>query len=243
MTSLKKIPTVPDPHISEEKTVQQTEDLKLQMAKLQNILYAEKKHSILVILQGMDTSGKDSTIRKVFSAINPQGCSVRSFKAPSEEEQLHDFLWRIHPHVPARGMITIFNRSHYEDILFPSVHETIAPKIIKKRYEQINDFERYLQENGVIILKYYLHISKEEQKARILARTTDPEKKWKYDPADVRDEKLWGSYRRVYEKIISTCSREIPWEVIPADHKWYRNYLIATSIVEKMQSLHLKYPS
>jgi polyphosphate kinase 2 (PPK2 family) len=164
MTSLKKIPTIPDPHISEEKTAQQTEDLKLQMAKLQNMLYAEKKHSILMILQGMDTSGKDSTIRKVFSAINPQGCSVRSFKAPSEEEQLHDFLWRVHPHVPARGMITIFNRSHYEDILFPSVHKTIPAKVIKKRYEQINDFERYLQENGVVILKYYLIFRKKNRK-------------------------------------------------------------------------------
>jgi PPK2 family polyphosphate:nucleotide phosphotransferase len=210
---------------------------------LQNVLYAEGKHPILIILQGMDTAGKDGVIRHVFTCVNPMGCNVKSFKAPTEIEQKHDFLWRIYPHLPAKGMIQIFNRSHYEDILMPSIQKILPEKVIEERYDFINCFEKQLQTSGTIILKFFLHISKKEQARRIEARKKDPHKKWKYDKADDKAAKNWEAYQVVYENIIQRCSPEIPWYIVPAGQKWYRNYYVANRIVEQLENLNLKYPS
>lgn len=210
---------------------------------LQNVLYAEGRHPILIILQGMDTAGKDGAIRHVFSCVNPMGCNVKSFKAPTEEEQNHDFLWRIYPYLPAKGMMQIFNRSHYEDILVPSIHGTLSTAAIEERYHFINCFEKQIHASGTVILKFFLHISKKEQAKRIEARKQDPHKKWKYDKSDEREAKSWETYSRVYESILQRCSPEIPWHIVPADQKWYRNYYIANRIVEQLENLNLKYPS
>jgi PPK2 family polyphosphate:nucleotide phosphotransferase len=210
---------------------------------LQNVLYAEGKHPILIILQGMDTAGKDGAIRHVFSCVNPLGCNVKSFKAPTEEERKHDFLWRIYPHLPAKGMIQIFNRSHYEDVLVPAMHGTLPAAVIEERYHFINCFEKQLLSSGTLILKFFLHISKKEQAKRIEARKQDPHKKWKYDKSDEREAKSWDAYQRVYENIIQRCSPEIPWHIVPADQKWYRNYYVANRIVEQLEALNLQYPS
>lgn len=209
----------------------------------QNVLFAEGKHPILIILQGMDTSGKDGTIRHVFSCVNPMGCNVRSFRAPNEEERKHDFLWRIYRYLPERGMIQIFNRSHYEDILVPTVHETFSRERIEERFHVINCFEKELQEEGTVIWKFFLHISKEEQQKRIEARKQDPHKKWKYAISDEKEAKNWEDYQKIYEKILLRCSAEIPWQIVPADQKWYRNYYVAKYIVEQLEQLNLQYPT
>ncbi len=218
--------------------------LKLQkkLFSLQNLLYAERKHALLIILQGMDASGKDGTIRHVFSCVNPQGCKVKSFKTPSAEEKLHDFLWRIYANLPEKGMIQIFNRSHYEDVLFPVVHELIGKKEIKERYQAINNLEEHLKNNNTIILKFYLHISKKEQHKRLDERLTDPEKKWKYNVADEVEAKKWNAYMDAYQDVIDECSKINPWIIVPADQKWYRNYIIAKTIVEMLEDLEMNYP-
>jgi len=210
---------------------------------LQNVLYAEGKHPILIILQGMDTAGKDGVIRHVFSCVNPMGCNVKSFKTPTEVEQKHEFLWRIYPHLPAKGMIQIFNRSHYEDILVPSIHSTSPMADIGERYHFINCFEKQIQASGTVILKFFLHISKKEQTKGIEARKQDTHKKWKYDQSDEQEAKNLDDYSKVYNRIIERCSPEIPWLVVPADQKWYRNYYIAHRIVEQLETLSLRYPS
>ncbi|PHN01847.1 PPK2 family polyphosphate kinase [Flavilitoribacter nigricans] len=209
----------------------------------QNVLFAEGKHPILIILQGMDTSGKDGTIRHVFSCVNPMGCNVKSFKAPTEREQKHDFLWRIYQHLPERGMIQIFNRSHYEDILVPTVHKTLSRERIEERFHQINCLEKGLRKEGTIIWKFFLHISKGEQQKRIEARKQNPQKKWKYAISDEKEAKNWEDYQRIYEKILFRCSPEIPWQIVPADQKWYRNYYVAKYIVEQLEQLNLQYPT
>ena len=210
---------------------------------LQNVLYAAGKHPILIILQGMDTAGKDGAIRHVFSCVNPMGCNVKSFKAPTEEEMKHDFLWRIYPHLPAKGMIQIFNRSHYEDILMPVIHGTLPKADIEERYHFINCFENQLLSSGTLIMKFFLHISKKEQVRRIEQRKQDPLKKWKYDKSDEREAKSWEGYAQIYEEIIRRCSPEIPWHIVPADQKWYRNFCIAQRIVRELEALNLEYPS
>lgn len=239
---LHKISTKPGKSIDKKKTEAETLILIDEIATLQNVLYAEKKHSLLIILQGMDASGKDGTVKHVFFSMNPMGISVKAFKAPTPEENDHDFLWRIYPHTPAKGMVEIFNRSHYEDILVPSVHKTESKEIIENRYNIINCFEKSLSDSGTVILKFFLHISKKEQQKRIKARLTRPHKKWKYDPADVREEGHWDEYMKVYEKIFERCSPQLPWMIIPSDHKWYRNYIIAKEIVKILKSLKMKYP-
>jgi PPK2 family polyphosphate:nucleotide phosphotransferase len=243
MNLLKDKHTNPPTGFESEYIEKQTNRLKEKLSELQNVLYAEKKNSLLIVLQGMDASGKDGTIKHVFSSVNLMGISVKSFKAPTEEEAAHDFLWRVHPHTPAKGQIQLFNRSHYEDILFPSVHETIDKKSLKKRYDLINSFEENLTLNNTTILKFFLHISKEEQKKRIEARLTTPHKKWKYAMADTIEGTHWNAYMKTYEKIIERCSPEIPWCVVPADNKEYRNYLIAKEIVNALTSLKMKYPT
>lgn len=211
------------------------------LSDLQHLLYAEGKHSLLIVLQGLDAAGKDGLIRKVFTGVNPMGCDVKSFKQPTDLELDHDFLWRVHTQTPRKGMIKIFNRSHYEDVLVPRVHGWIDQETWHKRYDHINNFEKLLADNGTHVLKFYLHISQEEQAERLSERLSDPRKKWKYDPADKREGKHWDQYIPAYLDIFTYCS-EIPWMIIPSDQNWYKEYLVAKAIVEKLESLKMKYP-
>ena len=210
---------------------------------LQELLYAERKHKLLVILQAMDTGGKDGTIRHVFEGVNPQGVKVASFKAPSKEELDHDYLWRVHRRTPCSGEIMIFNRSHYEDVLVVRVHNLIPPEIWERRYEHINDFERMLANEGTEILKFYLHIGWEEQKERFRARLENRNKQWKFNLGDLEERKFWTEYMRAYEDMLSkTSTEEAPWYIVPANKKWYRNLVVATILVEKMEGLNMSYP-
>jgi len=221
-------------------------ELEKNLAKLrerQQLLYADSRHALLVVLQAMDTGGKDGTIRHVLSGLNPVACVVTSFKVPSSEEQAHDFLWRIHKAVPARGVIGVFNRSQYEDVLVVRVHDLVPPKVWKERYAQINEFERILSQNNVRIVKFYLHISKAEQKRRLKARLADPSKNWKFSEADLAERKLWEDYSRAYEDAINKCSTEwAPWYVIPANVKWARDAMVARVLLETMESMPLRWP-
>ncbi|HMR65144.1 MAG TPA: polyphosphate kinase 2 family protein [Anaerolineae bacterium] len=214
------------------------------MAELQNILYAENKRSLLIVLQAMDAGGKDGTIRSIMSGVNPQGVRVTSFKQPSAEELEHDFLWRIHQVVPGRGMIGIFNRSHYEDVLVVRVHNLVPKSVWKKRYDHINAFERLLTGNGTTVLKFYLHISKDEQRERFIARLEQPHKRWKFSPGDLDERKLWPDYMAAFEEAFERCSpKEAPWYIVPANKKWYRNLVIAETIVQTLEKMDLKYPA
>ena len=213
------------------------------ISDLQRVFYADGRKALLIVLQGRDASGKDGTIRKVFTAVNPQGCSVSSFKAPTEEELRHDFLWRTHLQVPGRGVIGIFNRSHYEDILVPRVRGLVSKKVWTARYDQINDFEHMLAENGVVILKFMLHISRDEQKERLTDRLTDVSKNWKFRAGDLDDRALWNEFTKAYRGIIAnTSTKWAPWYIVPADDKDVRNWLIARSIADTMDDLGLRYP-
>ena len=213
-----------------------------ELIELQNLLYAEDKHALLIILQGLDASGKDGVIRNVFGKINPQGVTVKSFKAPTDEELSHDFLWRIHHAAPAKGMIQVFNRSHYEDILITRVHKWCNDETAYKRMKAINEFENLLAEhNNTVILKFYLHVSKEEQKERLQERLDDPKKHWKYNAKDFEEAKLWNDYTKVFEDCFENCSN-IPWTVVPADQNWYKEYLIASSVCEALKALNMEYP-
>jgi PPK2 family polyphosphate:nucleotide phosphotransferase len=214
-----------------------------QLAKLQEVFYAAQSHAMLIVLQGMDTAGKDGTIRHIFSGINPQGCDVASFKVPTPLESRHDFLWRCQAQTPARGMIGIFNRSHYEDVLSPRVHGLIDTKTVHQRLHDINTWEQTLANEGTIVLKFFLHISHEEQTERLQSRIDTPEKRWKLSPADFAERQYWGKYIDAYEDVLRhTSTRHAPWFVIPSDHKWYRNVAISSVLVEAMKSLKLKYP-
>jgi PPK2 family polyphosphate:nucleotide phosphotransferase len=220
-----------------------TKEATERISDLQRVLYADARYALLIVLQGRDASGKDGTIRKVFSAINPQGCTVATFKAPTELEQSHDFLWRVHDRVPARGMIGIFNRSHYEDILVPRVHKLVPKKVWSARYEQINDFERMLAENNVVILKFLLHISRDEQKKRLEERLTDEKKNWKFRVGDLDDRALWDDFTKAYQGILThTSTKDAPWYVVPADDKGVRDWLIARTIADCVDKLDLRYP-
>jgi PPK2 family polyphosphate:nucleotide phosphotransferase len=214
-----------------------------ELSKLQKLLYAENKWSVLMILQGMDTSGKDGTIRNVMSGLTPLGVEVKAFKEPHEEELAHDFLWRVHQAAPRRGYIGIFNRSHYEDVVVVRVHEMVPRKVWKARYEQINQFEKMLVKNGTIILKFFLHISKAEQKERLEERLHDPTRFWKFSLKDVEERQYWPAYRQAYEDALTKCGTEwAPWHVVPADKKWYRNLVVARTLVETLKALDMKYP-
>ena len=210
---------------------------------LQEILYAENKHKVLIVLQGMDTSGKDGTIRHVFEGVNPQGVRVASFKIPTPEELEHDYLWRVHKQVPSAGEIVIFNRSHYEDVLIVRVHNLITTDVCRKRYEQINAFERLLAENGTAILKFFLYIDLDEQKQRLQARLDDPTKQWKFNPDDLKERKLWPEYMSAYSETLAQTSTDYaPWYVVPANHKWYRDLVVSTILIQTLDKLNLKYP-
>lgn len=219
------------------------EKLRIRLNELQNALYAESRRSLLVVLQARDAGGKDGTIRRVFSSVNPQGCSVTSFKAPSHVELAHDYLWRVHSAVPPRGLIGIFNRSHYEDILAVRVHKLAPKKIWKQRYEQINEFERMLSDNGVTIVKFFLHVSKEEQRVRLCDRLTDSSKNWKFQEADLGERDLWDQYTRAYIDVFRKCSTKYaPWFIVPADRKHARDYLVLEKIVSTLEVMNPKYP-
>ena len=213
------------------------------LQELQELLYAEGRHKVLVVLQAMDTGGKDGAIRRVFDGVNPQGVKVASFKVPTGEELAHDFLWRIHKQTPESGEIVIFNRSHYEDVLVVRVHGYVDKNVWSKRYEQINAFEKILAENGTTILKFFLHISKDEQKERLQARLDDPTKHWKFSLGDLDERKLWGDYQAAYEDVLNkTSSTHAPWYIVPANRKWYRDLVISKVLVETLENLNMKYP-
>ncbi len=208
------------------------------MKLLQRRLYAEGKRALLVVLQGMDAGGKDGTIRHVLGGLNPQGVEVTSFKRPTERELAHDFLWRVHRHTPGVGMIGVFNRSHYEDVLVVRVHSLVPEAVWSGRYEQINAFERLLAARGTVIRKFFLHISKEEQRERFMARLAEPEKQWKFEPGDLAERKHWDDYQAAYETALARCSTDdAPWFVIPADRKWYRNWAISTILRRTLEEM------
>lgn len=226
-----------------QEALQEIAELNKKLEDLQTLLYAEHKHKILVVLQAMDTGGKDGVIRHVFNGVNPQGTRVANFKEPTTEELDHDFLWRVHKQVPSKGEIAIFNRSHYEEVLIVRVHKLAPKEEWSKHYDQINDFERMLVENGTTILKFYLHIDQQEQKARLQARLDDPKKRWKFRLGDLEERKLWDQYMKAYEDMLSRTSTEIaPWQVIPANHKWYRDLVISKILVATLESLKMKFP-
>ena len=226
-----------------EEAEHQLERLTEKIRDLQHLMYAEDKRSLLVVLQGRDAAGKDGTIRHVFGPMNPQGCRVTSFKVPSKIEAAHDFLWRCHIAAPKRGMVGIFNRSHYEDVLVVRVHDLVPKKIWSKRYDHINAFERLLVDSGTVILKFYLHIDHEEQLERFKKRIDNPKKNWKISDADYSERPYWDEYTRAFEEAILKCSTDdAPWFVIPANRKWFRNLAIADIVVDTMESLKMRFP-
>jgi PPK2 family polyphosphate:nucleotide phosphotransferase len=213
------------------------------LAELQELLYAEAKHALLVVFQAMDTGGKDGALEFVFNGCDPQGCQVTSFKTPTPLELSHDFLWRHHQATPPLGMIGIFNRSHYEDVLIVRVKSLAPEKVWSKRYDHINGFEKMLADEGTTIVKFFLHISKDEQKRRLEARLKEPHKQWKFNPGDLAERKLWDQYMEAYEDAIRKCSQKsAPWYVVPADRKWYRNWVLSDVLVRTLEELDMKYP-
>jgi PPK2 family polyphosphate:nucleotide phosphotransferase len=226
-----------------ESTNAKTANLVQDLDRFQKLLYAEHKHKILIVLQGMDTAGKDGTIRHVFSGVNPQGVRVASFKVPTPEELAHDFLWRVHKQTPGAGEIVIFNRSHYEDVLIVRVHGWITKDVCVRRYADINAFEQLLANEGTTILKFFLHIDKAEQKKRLEERLAEKDSQWKFNSGDLKERKLWGDYMQAYADAISATSTEwAPWYIIPANRKWFRNWLISKILVERLKELKMAYP-
>ncbi len=226
-----------------EKAQEDLAKLNDKLEELQELLYAEHKHRVLIVLQAMDTGGKDGVIRRVFDGVNPQGVRVASFKVPTAEELDHDYLWRVHKMTPGKGEIVIFNRSHYEDVLVVRVHGLVPEKVWKKRYDHINEFERLLANEGTTILKFFLHIDKDEQKQRLQARLDEPDKHWKFSLGDLEERKLWNQYMAAYEDVLNKTSTPwAPWYVIPANRKWYRDLVISTILVNTLKKLDMKYP-
>jgi PPK2 family polyphosphate:nucleotide phosphotransferase len=239
---LKEISTRAPKDFDKERTKKKTAEILNELDDLQNLLFAEGKHSVLVVIQGMDGSGKDGVIRNVFGSLNPQGVTVKSFKAPTPEELSHDFLWRVHKASPGKGIIQLFNRSHYEDILITRVHGWCDDKTAQKRMKAINDFENLLQEhNSTHILKFYLHISPEEQHERLMERMKDPGKMWKYNEKDFDEAKKWDAYMKAYEDCFNNCNN-VPWTIVPADQNWYKEYVIASALYELLKGLDMKFP-
>jgi len=240
---LSDISTRADENKDKKEIKEKTAEMLTEINELQNLLYAEGKNSLLIILQGMDASGKDGVIRNVFGSLNPQGVLVKSFKAPTSEELSYDFLWRVHQHAPAKGMIQIFNRSHYEDILTTRVHGWCDDDLAEKRMKAINDWEDLVaQHNSTSILKFYLHVSYKEQQERLAERMSAPTKMWKYNANDVKESKHWDTYMKMYEDCFTNCNI-IPWHIIPSDQNWYKEYLISGKVLETLSSLKMKFPS
>ncbi len=236
-----KISTKAPKGIERDEIKKKTEKLLVEMRELHAVMHAESKRAILIIFQGMDASGKDGSVAKLYPGIFPMACNVHAFKAPNDYEASKDYLWRLHNVVPCKGYIGIFNRSHYEDILVPTVHNLVPKEDIAKRYDHINAFEEMLEDTGTVVIKFYLHISKAEQKIRFRERYTDLEKKWKYNSKDLAESKLWDKYMDVYKNIFNRS--KIKWNIVPADDKWYRNYLVVKEIVKEMRKLKSKYPN
>jgi PPK2 family polyphosphate:nucleotide phosphotransferase len=242
---LGKCPTVPDESGEEfkEEIKRRTAKLGLKLAELQDVLYAEHKHRLLVIVQGLDTAGKDSSVRNVFASISPAGLRVVAFKAPTQPELERDYLWRVHENVPANGEIAVFNRSHYEEVLVVRVQGLMPEKVWHRRYRHIVEFERMLAEEGTLILKFFLHISKDEQKKRLEQRLSQKSKNWKWDPSDLRDRGYWDKYWEAYEEAMRrTSTDEAPWYVVPSDKKWWRDYVMTETIVSALEDLKMEYP-
>jgi PPK2 family polyphosphate:nucleotide phosphotransferase len=214
------------------------------MEELQYRMYAESKHSLLIVLQGLDAAGKDGVVRHVLTGMNPSGCVSANFKQPTKEELAHDFLWRVHPHVPAKGAVAIFNRSHYEDVLVARVHGLVPEKVWSKRYDQINDFERLIStENNTTILKFFLHISKDEQLARFKKRLDDPKRQWKISESDYKEREYWGDYVKAFEDVLTKTSTEhAPWFIVPSNHKWFRDLAISQILVRQMEGMEMQLP-
>ncbi len=242
-TLLDKMGTKAPANLEKALIKEKTRGIMKELSELQDLLHAEGKHSVLIVLQGMDGSGKDGVIRNVMSGMNPMGVNVKSYKAPTAEELSHDFLWRIHNYAPAKGMIQVFNRSHYEDILVTRVHKWCDDAMAQKRMKAINQFEELLQvHNNTHILKFYLHISQEEQKERLDERRNNPSKMWKYNKNDFEETKLWDKYMKMYEECFENCANP-PWIIVPADQNWYKEYLIASQLRELLKGLDMKYPA
>jgi PPK2 family polyphosphate:nucleotide phosphotransferase len=219
-------------------------EVRQRLDALQDVMYAEHKQKLLIVIQAMDTAGKDGTIRAVFEGVNPQGVRVANFKVPTPIEMDHDYLWRVHPQVPGKGEIVVFNRSQYEEVLVVRVHKLVPEATWKRHYQQINDFERMLSEEGVTLLKIFLHIDLEEQKQRLLERIDTPEKRWKFNPGDLGERKLWNDYMGAYEDMLNQTSTDwAPWHTIPANHNWYRNLIVANLLVETMEGFKMTYPN
>lgn len=228
---------------SKEAAAPELERYRQKLGELQALLYAEKKHSILIVLQAMDAGGKDGTVNHVFTAFNPQGASVAGFKQPTPIERDHDFLWRVHPHAPPKGWVAIFNRSHYEDVLIARVHKLVDKSTCKVRYDLIRTFEQGLKESGTTIVKFFLHISKEEQLARFGQRLDDPARNWKISESDYTERALWDDYLEAFEDaLVATSTRDAPWYVIPANHKWFRNLAVSQIVVDTMDELGMAFP-
>ncbi len=222
--------------MSKEEAEKRLPAMQESLGELHNLLYGAAHQSLLIILQGLDTAGKDGSVKHLVQGLNPVGCEITSFKQPTAEELAHDFLWRIHPHTPALGQVSIFNRSHYEDVLVVRVHKLVPKAVWEQRYEQINDFERLLARNGTIIVKFYLHISKKEQRERLLEREREPAKAWKLSVGDWKERERWKAYREAYEDAISRCgTKDAPWIIVPADMKWYRNYVLTQTLIERLE--------
>ncbi|TGE21214.1 polyphosphate kinase [Hymenobacter aquaticus] len=241
---LTRLPSRAPHELHKDDIHREIERLRQDLVELQDRLYAENRRSVLLILQGMDASGKDGLIRKVFSGLNPQGVRVHSFKEPTIEELAHDFLWRVHQQVPRHGMIQIFNRSHYEDVLVTRVEKLITTEVARQRFTAINAFEKLLQQSGTTVLKFYLHVSEEEQRERLQERLHDPAKQWKYEAGDEGKAKQWPLYRRVYEDVFRHCSpTSCPWHLVPADQNWYKAYVVAKTLRDTLREMNPQYPA
>lgn len=239
---LADISTDPTEKIDKKESKKVRKKLTEKLTEIQGKLYAQKKYSVLIILQGMDTSGKDSAVKHVFSGVNPAGCSVKSFKAPTEEERAHHFLWRVSKECPEKGMIQIFNRSQYEDILVPMIDHLVDDKLIKARCEEINSFEAGLIRDDTILMKFYLHISHDKQVEKLQERKTSEYKRWKYQKEDIVAISKHDDFAKIYEYIFEKCSEASPWKIIPADKKWYKNYAILNEIVQELEKYEIHYP-
>ena len=238
----KTVSTTPQKSLDKKKIKKKTEEYIAIIRERQHILYAQSKYSLLIVIQGLDGSGKDGATKAVFSSSNPQGVSVTSFKKPTELELSYDFMWRIHQEVPRKGMIKIFNRSHYEDVLVPMANRAIKNDELKQRFNHINNFEALLEENGTKVLKFYLHISEKEQARRFGERLSNPLKNWKFNPSDTETAKQWPEYRMAYQNTFNNCNK-VPWNIVPADKNWYKEYLISKKVAETLLDLDLKFPS
>jgi PPK2 family polyphosphate:nucleotide phosphotransferase len=242
--NLRKWPTDDTGPFREKKDAKESTKVNIKkLIKLQDLLYASAGHSVLIVMQAMDAGGKDGAISHVFSGVNPQGCDVTSFKVPTQLELGHDYLWRYHKACPRKGMMGIFNRSHYESVLVERVEKLAPREVWSRRYDQINQWEQMLVSEKTVILKFFLHISKKEQRKRLEARLQDKSKNWKFSPSDVRERKHWNAYMEAFEDLLRNCSKpEAPWYVVPSDHKWFRNWVISGTIVRAMEKLKMKYP-